>query len=750
MNEPKIKEMRDDIAEGISKTGNRQADIENQFQSVIAGTTGKDVISAPEILAARNGEANLNDRLTKKEQEFETEIAQARQDLSNKANQSELDSGLAAALDGGPSIYRNTLSALNSDYPDGASGTALVFETDPAYLYIWENGAWTKKTAYTGLKNANRSIDPIATTFFEISTNKFDKSTVTLNKSISSAGTPIDATDFVLSDFIRITELEKTIFKNARTYAYYKADKSFITGSRVELSEPFDNRVSTNATGSYWVRFTWYLPNLSITSQQVNIGDKLLPYEEHQIMPLKYKGNQKFSKNDVDFYIPEAISSKNRHKPSSEIKGFYINQANGEILANAPHSTFEINVKPNEAITFSSHNRSHFYNKGVPISGSGLLDNKSGEPVTRTVPYNADTMKYSFYYEQMTENFQVESGTVTTAYVKPGFKMPELNLSDKIINYFSEVNLPSKIYATVGEELKLYNGNLLKDNEEEFNIDWDCTDGKQMKDGFVITPTAAGTLALTLNVYKKTTLIKSKTTTIIASDKRTTPKKAIEVGDSTSIAAGFAYAVKRMKDKLGDNVVLLGTQGTSPVLYEGRGGWKAETYRTNTLYYDVVNPFYNPATQDFDFTYYMVQNGFSNVDVVILNLGINDVFGSKDDVGALAGATYSMTNTDFLIASILAYDPTIKIAITIAIPPNAHQDIYGNNPEVALYQTQWRAKYNNFIYAEKLISHYQGKYDLIPIHAVIDTVNNISDHVHPTEAGYYQIGDQKVNYLNSL
>lgn len=75
-NEPLIRKMRGDIAEGISKTGNRQADIEVQFQSVIDGTTGKDVISAPEIIAARNGETNLKTRLDKKEQEVTAQLAQ--------------------------------------------------------------------------------------------------------------------------------------------------------------------------------------------------------------------------------------------------------------------------------------------------------------------------------------------------------------------------------------------------------------------------------------------------------------------------------------------------------------------------------------------------------------------------------------------------------------------------------------------------------------------------------------------------
>lgn|GEM_PF-6118826 len=50
------------ISNGI---GNRQSKIESQFNFVQQELTDKDPISAPEIIAARNGEETLNDRLTK-------------------------------------------------------------------------------------------------------------------------------------------------------------------------------------------------------------------------------------------------------------------------------------------------------------------------------------------------------------------------------------------------------------------------------------------------------------------------------------------------------------------------------------------------------------------------------------------------------------------------------------------------------------------------------------------------------------
>lgn len=56
----------------------RQNSVENQFISVQEELTEKDVISAPEIIAARKGEANLKTRLDKEYQEVSTQLAQTK------------------------------------------------------------------------------------------------------------------------------------------------------------------------------------------------------------------------------------------------------------------------------------------------------------------------------------------------------------------------------------------------------------------------------------------------------------------------------------------------------------------------------------------------------------------------------------------------------------------------------------------------------------------------------------------------
>src|SRR5699024_9574647 len=77
------KEVRESLASGLEamssdvvETVGRQDEVESQFQDVIDNTTGKDIISAPEIIAARNGEANLKARLDKENQEVTAQLAQ--------------------------------------------------------------------------------------------------------------------------------------------------------------------------------------------------------------------------------------------------------------------------------------------------------------------------------------------------------------------------------------------------------------------------------------------------------------------------------------------------------------------------------------------------------------------------------------------------------------------------------------------------------------------------------------------------
>lgn len=72
--------------------------------------------------------------------------------LQESVSQSEFDSWVATLLDGGPSLFFETKVALVAKYPNGAPGVALVRETDPAKIYVWNGSAWEDFGDYQGIE----------------------------------------------------------------------------------------------------------------------------------------------------------------------------------------------------------------------------------------------------------------------------------------------------------------------------------------------------------------------------------------------------------------------------------------------------------------------------------------------------------------------------------------------------------------------------------------------------------------------
>ena len=94
--------------------------------------------------------------------------------LQESVSQSEFDSWVATLLDGGPSIFMNTLNELKTTYPNGAAGVALVRETDPAKIYVWNGTDWEDFGAYQGIEVKDGTITPEKTNFTKRYKNIFD------------------------------------------------------------------------------------------------------------------------------------------------------------------------------------------------------------------------------------------------------------------------------------------------------------------------------------------------------------------------------------------------------------------------------------------------------------------------------------------------------------------------------------------------------------------------------------------------
>src|SRR5690606_36676115 len=123
------------INEEVENTTDRQDSVEAQFQSVLDETTGKDVISAPEITAARVGAddtnyPNLKGRLDTEYQNLSSQLAQTEHKI-NQVKFSELQEPILIAHRGGSNIFHeNNLEAYEVSLSMGVN----VIEQDVQQL----------------------------------------------------------------------------------------------------------------------------------------------------------------------------------------------------------------------------------------------------------------------------------------------------------------------------------------------------------------------------------------------------------------------------------------------------------------------------------------------------------------------------------------------------------------------------------------------------------------------------------------
>lgn len=690
---------------------NRQDTVESKFDLLQQEMTDKDVISAPEIIAARNGEANLKTRIDKDHQEVTAQLAQ------------KVTQGNVSVSDINKNLGKFDQTYMSDEFLQQIAGNAPI-NTVPA-----DYSLTLKKTTYSKV----------------ISANLFDKNSAENGRVDGTTGAFVADSIYYTSEHIGVTTGTTLKFSaNVSRYAFYDANKTYLTGANLGTSIT----QLVVPSGAYYVRVTFYYTNLD--NFMLAVGTLPASFEPFQ-MAISGRYLTDLSGDMLgDGTVSEVKTTffdvgKNLANPAYLVSGYYVSSTDGSLKANADYSVYHmLPIDETESYAYNFDGQIAFYDINKTfisgVFGGGAVANK-----TLTTPSSAVFASFS---TKTPNTFQVERGTAHTAFEPYALRLKKslLPSTDVVPEDTLTINLPNKLYATVGEEFNIFTDNLLK--EKGYNINYIASFGKQLAERFTYTPTTSGTQSLTIEVYERSKLVATRTVNILVSAVRNTPLKVMVIGDSTVRTDGFGYVTQRLKDKLGSNVELIGTMGTSPNLWEGRGGWRATTYRSNTSYEGVANPFYNPSTSDFDFSHYMSTQGFAGVNVVIINLGINDVFSPTDDSTLSARIEEVKSDFNFIVNNIKSYDTAIKVALNITIPPNDNQDLFG-----AMYgvgQTQWRYKYNNHEWVRQMIATFAGVCDLINTHSSIDTKNNIADSVHPKIAGYNQIGDVDVAYLNSL
>lgn len=181
--------------------------------------------------------------------------------LQQALPQSEFDSWVATLLDGGPSIFMNTLGELKTTYPKGAAGVALVRETDPAKIYVWNGTAWEDFGDYQGIEIKDGTV-----TFEKLSKNlqaDIDLSVpFTEGKYINFSGDMVSHGSYRYSDIFKLFKGEKIIFKNIVNTAN-NALVSKYDDNGVFKSSPL--QVTSNNNADYTYTATETVENLRIS-----------------------------------------------------------------------------------------------------------------------------------------------------------------------------------------------------------------------------------------------------------------------------------------------------------------------------------------------------------------------------------------------------------------------------------------------------------------------------------------------------
>ncbi|MBA4688573.1 MAG: hypothetical protein H2184_15585 [Candidatus Galacturonibacter soehngenii] len=325
-----------------------------------------------------------------------------------------------------------------------------------------------------------------------------------------------------------------------------------------------------------------------------------------------------------------------------------------------------------------------------------------------------------------------------------------------------QIYLPDVIYVAEGITTEIYDSQVtsLGEKIDQYNVNWVCEIGKNMRRKFSVTGTyeLIGNYSLELQIYdNKMNLIASKSTTLSLIDNEI-PKtiSILTIGDSLSSNVNSYLQLA----KLGTgNIEFVGTRDIDGYKCEARLGFSAGDYLSETYYeYDggtPLQPFFNKETKQFDWNYYKKTTG-CNPDVIEIFLGTNEI-----DVDP----TENGNNILLMIDLIRQADPDIPIYFVNTIYP-ANQDGIGswqNSHSLAVLPGRYKFEedtkvFNLMVYMANKLANYDKVY-MVPAAITFDSANNFTTYtqadnpyttttievpdngIHPSPAGYNQIAD---------
>lgn len=225
----------------------------------------------------------------------------------------------------------------------------------------------------------------------------------------------------------------------------------------------------------------------------------------------------------------------------------------------------------------------------------------------------------------------------------------------------------------------------------------------------------------------------------------------LAIGDSTVDHDTMTAKLLSYFTEKGHTITLLGTlgDGIDPLnKNEGRAGWTTADYLANTTKNGYTNPFWNPTSEEFDFSYYMTQQGYTNVDFVIIQLGINDLY-SGSSVFPNVNIQTVWNNIKTMIDSIQTYNTnnnkSAKVILNLPTTPNSDPSAH---PTCEFLYRNNVIRYNALAIKKAKELYSESKVRPSYCHLILDPATEIRDNVHPTAAGYQKMALEIINQIN--
>ncbi len=471
---------------------------------------------------------------------------------------------------------------------------------------------------------------------------------VSLGYYIYANGSLLANASYNTSGFIQITAGSTYTFNPVKYYAWYDANKVFISyGAPAAVGAA---SVAAPANAEY-VRVTMVALS-GWAAAQVEAGSAATAYAAYSkydvlqnangyplangltaaglaaLLPLIYAGlvvsNANLaagavSHDKANFFTP----GKNKFNPndSGNAIGYYVDNTSGNALANASYNlTGYLPVTPGLQYSVSYKHNIAWYNAlKVYISGDPSTDTNK----TQTAPAGAAYVRCTVAVASWSV-FQFEQAAAPTIFeaynlqlVSPDgipITLPGVTLTVAALNALAETNrvkspqfaIAPKLYVAKGQEIGIYYETIAK-YIDEYNgkIDIALTGADVSGRACKITPAAIGTLAAAITVYdeKFDTLLTIPVSIIVTDPAINDSVNIINIGDSYTLRSGFVNKLLRSAGASG--VTFLGLRNTttnttdSVIKNEGRGGSSLSTYFTQDYSLNgntgIYNPFMQPA-----------------------------------------------------------------------------------------------------------------------------------------------------------